>query len=119
MAEIILWLVLAGLFEAVREIDVWGWTDSWLYRLTWVKRWSETHFKVLFWPLDLYHCAKMASFYCLFRAITGWVDALILTAAVLASYTFFHEFALRLVPFRRLRGWLRKLVVFREDHMIP
>jgi len=119
MAEMIVWLTLAGFFEAVREIDVWGWTDSWLYRLTWVKRWSETHFKVLFWPLDLYHCAKMASFYCLFRAITGWVDALILTAAVLASYTFFHEFALRLVPFRRLRGWLRKLVVFREDHMIP
>jgi len=33
MAEMIVWLVLAGLFEAVREIDVWGWTDSWLHRI--------------------------------------------------------------------------------------
>lgn len=101
--------IAIGILKAVRDTDEWNRSGSWLHRIGWVKRWSETNRKLVVFPLDLWHAVEVA----ILVILMGWW-----AFVALAVFTLFYHFLLRRVPFKGLAEWWRKLFICKEDFTI-
>jgi len=111
------YLVLAGMLKALRDASDWP-GMQWLWRFNWLVDWRETHAKILFWPLDMWHICDVLLMVVFARTFLGWFEALGAVTVTLASFQL-TTFLLHDRPVEALSTWWRKLRTPKEDHTIP
>ena len=106
------WLILAGIFKALRDRDEWGadtndsivlFYEDW----EWYKKWRVAG-SFLWLEKDSWHVFDMLTVFCVAKAMLGYVDALIATTVVLGVFTLFYHGLLLRNPLRGVRDWLNR-----------
>lgn len=106
------WVILAGVFKALRDRDEWGADNAdhvelFYERWRWYKRWRLAG-SFLWLELDSWHAFDMAGIFCLCMAFTDIVASILATTIALATFTLlYHGFLLR-NPIAGVREWLRR-----------
>ena len=113
----LIFAVLAGMFKALRDRDLWhGGDPTWYEAWAWYQAWSETDRYLGPFPLDAWHNFDVACMAC--AAIAGgllwagwgwWSPVAVLAVALPSKFVFYHIILMR-DPLGELREYWRERI---------